>query len=136
MPESPKGTILVVDDEPTVARLVADVLRMAGYEVLVAFGGEDALRICEQAPKPVDLVISDVVMPDIPGTRLCQWLASARRARYYLLMSGFTEATAEIRPAGEPPFPLLLKPFTMPELLKKVEGILAVSPEQTRPPEC
>ncbi len=128
MQKSPKGTILVVDDDPTVARLVADVLHMAGYQVLVAFGGEEALRLCEQAPAPVDLVISDLVMPDIPGTRLCHRLASGGRTRFSLLMSGYTDALGP-HGDGTPVLPLLVKPFTMPELLKTVEGILAGAPE-------
>lgn len=128
MQEASKGTILVVDDEPTVARLVADVLRMAGYQVLVAFGAEEALRLCDQAPAPVDLVISDMVMPDMPGKRLCQRLARNGRTRFSLLMSGYTESYGP-RDGEGPALPLLLKPFTMPELLKTVESILAGAPD-------
>ena len=63
-------TVLVVDDEPSVLRVASKVLRRAGYEILEALGGEEALRIADEFDGTIDLLLTDVVMPGLDGREL------------------------------------------------------------------
>jgi two-component system cell cycle sensor histidine kinase/response regulator CckA len=131
----PKPVILVVDDNTAVARLMADILQIGGYEVIVASGGDEALGICERRAEPVDLLISDVIMPGISGPQLCRRLSSGGYARRCLLISGYSRESWSGDGPGGASMPLLVKPFTMPQLLETVRDILAASaPEQAAPP--
>jgi two-component system cell cycle sensor histidine kinase/response regulator CckA len=108
-------TILVVDDEEGVRELVCRVLRFAGYPVLRAAGGEEALALAERHPGVIGLVLSDILMPDMEG----QELADLIRARWpdvrVLLMTGGDAAASGA----------LAKPFTVPVLLNAVRSALS-----------
>lgn len=119
MAPSKKPVLLVVDDNQAVGRLMVEILASAGYEILLASSGEDAIRICEQRLDPVDLVISDVLMPGISGIQLCETLAREQRARRFLLMSALSPESWDGR------VPVLPKPFTMGELLNAVREVLS-----------
>ena len=67
-------TVLIVDDEPAVLRFMAVSLQTAGYEVLLADGGDEALAFCEARAYSIDLMISDVAMPGLTGLDLQQRL--------------------------------------------------------------
>lgn len=121
----PKPVILVVDDNTVIARLMADILGIGGYEVLLAAEGEEAIRICEERREPVDLLISDVIMPGMSGPQLCQRMAGARLTRRCLLISGYTRDAWSDNDSAERKIPLLVKPFTMPQLLDTVRDLLA-----------
>jgi PAS domain S-box-containing protein len=122
------GTVLVTEDEEPLRLLLAEVLRQAGFQVLVAADGMQALSVLETAGTPVDLLISDVVMPGLPGPQL-----AARAARLYpelrvLLISGYTERIDEPTEAARRAGRFLQKPFTPQQLLHQVRQVLAGPP--------
>jgi two-component system, cell cycle sensor histidine kinase and response regulator CckA len=118
-----KETILLVEDEPQVRRLVRTVLEHAGYVVLVAEDGQDALRVAERALR-IDLLLSDVRMPRLGGVQLARRLSSAWPRLKVLLMSGYPDVDAVA--LGESGFAeaLLAKPFTTSELLERMRALL------------
>jgi DNA-binding response OmpR family regulator len=106
-------TVLVVDDETAIRRVVRRALERNGAEVLEAEGGETALALlqCDDHDQ-VDLVITDLMMPGIGGLALAEVLSVFRPELPVLAMSGNPPA-----PSPDRRLPLLLKPFTLPELL-------------------
>ncbi len=82
------ATILVVDDEAVVNLLVTRYLRHLGYRVLAATSGEEALELVRQRQPPIDLVVSDVVMPGMDGRELAGWLLAESPGPAVLLMTG------------------------------------------------
>lgn len=111
------ATILVVDDDAEVREIVAEFLIDVGHHVLQAGGGLEALEVLAGAPD-VDLVITDVRMPDISGIELADRLARERRGLKVILISGFFVAR-------HPGLRLLRKPFRMKELEEAVQAELA-----------
>jgi two-component system cell cycle sensor histidine kinase/response regulator CckA len=86
-PDAPPA-LLVVDDEEMVTRLVARFFRHLGYTVLTAASGEEALAIVRSRRPPIDLVLSDVVMPGMSGTELARWLLAEYPTPAVVLMTG------------------------------------------------
>jgi CheY-like chemotaxis protein len=119
------GTVLVVEDEQTVRDLAVRILADAGYRVHGAPSPQEAIRIAEETAGPLDLLLTDVVMPGgINGVDLANRLVVTRPRLEVLYMSGYTEE-AVIRfgvPQGEARF--LAKPFLPDELLAKVADLL------------
>jgi signal transduction histidine kinase len=117
-------TILVVDDDASIARGVQRALDKAGYRVLVATSPGDALLVAEQAAERIALVISDVVMPMLSGPRLCERLRAGRPGLRTLLVTGYAPTVAAERGGPLEPLAVLAKPFTSVELLAKVREVL------------
>jgi two-component system, cell cycle sensor histidine kinase and response regulator CckA len=115
-------TILVVDDEPMVRAFTVEVLGLEGYTVLEADGPAEALRIGAAYPGPIDLVISDVVMPGGDGRDLVGRLGRTRPAIKALYISGHIEANLARVTLLSAAF--LQKPFTMDTLIDKVRTVL------------
>jgi CheY-like chemotaxis protein len=123
------ATILLVDDEPDVRRLIRDVLAPQGYWILEAGNADEALRVAQEHGKPIDLLLTDVVMPGMHGHELAAQLLVQRPGLKVLYMSGFALVQAqhemmEARAGLEPGSPILAKPFTAEGLTKKVSGLL------------
>lgn len=118
------ATILVVEDEEPVRRLVAGILHGEGYQVLQADGSAAALRIFGAKPDVVDLVVSDIIMPGMGGPEMVRGMQSQRPGLKVVFMSGYVddETVAEELGRGGPP--LLAKPFTPAELADKVREAL------------
>jgi two-component system cell cycle sensor histidine kinase/response regulator CckA len=114
-------TVLVVDDEPMVRELVHVMLEQRGYRVLVAGNGPEALRIGEGHHGPIDLLVSDVVMPEMRGPEVAARLAAARPGLKLLYMSGYTADAIDF---GKGAIPFLDKPFTSDLLATKVREAL------------
>ncbi len=114
-------TILVVDDEQPVVVVVAGVLEYAGYQVLTAGNGKEALAYLEKGK--VDLVLSDMMMPVMDGTELCKWIAAdaAFSSIPFVLMSA-THTVARLDGCKYAAF--LKKPFDVQELLRAVASVL------------
>ncbi|MBX6365196.1 MAG: PAS domain S-box protein [Gemmatimonadetes bacterium] len=111
--------VLVAEDEPAVRSLARRILERAGYRVLEAEDGEDALAVAEAHAGPIDLLLTDVVMPRMGGRTLAERLARARPGVRILFMSGYSEELVSARgPARYSP--LLEKPFTPEALASRV----------------
>jgi two-component system, cell cycle sensor histidine kinase and response regulator CckA len=118
-------SVLLAEDEPAVRRLVAGYLAEAGHAVLVAEDGERALAQAAAHPGPIDLLVSDVVMPGMNGRQLHEALHAARPGLRVVFMSGYPALPGtqeEIVSGG--PGAVLAKPFTREELLARVAQVV------------
>ncbi len=127
-PETPAAdgdeTLMVVDDDESVRRVTAATLRRRGYHVLEAPGGAEALRIGRALGKPVDLLVTDVVMPGMTGVTLArEYLAEALTTRV-LYVSGYPEGTVTQHGIVPDGVELLTKPFDIQELSRRVRRLL------------
>jgi DNA-binding NtrC family response regulator len=117
-------TILVVDDEEMVRASTARMLERRGYRVVTAARADEALAWL-RSEAPVDLLISDIVMPETYGTDLIALARELRPGLPALLISGFADQdNASHRPIP-PDVPFLAKPFDFAELLATVQALLA-----------
>ncbi len=117
-------TILLVEDDPALRKLGARFLEAGGYTVLVAATGDDALRLLAHHAGAVDLVVSDVVMPQMSGRQLVERLGQTRPGLKVLYVSGYTDDTLLRRGVLDAQTPFLNKPFTKAMLLEKVRDVL------------
>jgi CheY-like chemotaxis protein len=117
-------TILIVEDEPAVRRMASRALRSQGYEILEAANGAEALEVLSRAAGPVDLVLSDVVMPVLNGRELSERLAVDHPEIRVLFMSGYTDDDIVRRGLLQPGAPFLQKPFVAADLSRKVRDVL------------
>ena len=126
-------TVLVVDDEARVRALARDILVGAGYRVLEAEDGEDALRVAEGHPGTIHVLLTDVMMPGINGKQLADRLSVLRPDMKMIFMSG--RAAEVISDAGVliPVDSFLAKPFTVDRLLNKVRERLEYRSPFSRP---
>jgi two-component system cell cycle sensor histidine kinase/response regulator CckA len=126
---SRRGAILLVEDDDLVRDMTAELLQMLGYATLIAADARDAIRICEDLTQPVDLVISDVVMPDLKGTELRERLVVIRPGLRVLFVSGYSSDIV-VRPGVlNPDVRFLQKPFTLSDLTSKIDELLGTGSE-------
>jgi signal transduction histidine kinase/sensor domain CHASE-containing protein/CheY-like chemotaxis protein len=121
-------TILFVEDEQSVRELVKDFLGAAGYHVLEAPDGVQALRVAAGHPGPIHILITDVVMPHLSGPELAAKLGSERKDLKVLFISGYTDDTVFRHGVLEGDVAFLQKPFNLKALAQKVHGILLGEP--------
>jgi PAS domain S-box-containing protein len=133
-PSPAPRTILVAEDEPAVLTLIERVLSGAGYAVLTASSGAEAIRVAAGRPNGIDLLVSDSVMPGMQGVQLARRLRAQRPALPILFVSGWAGDAFEREWRDEPGVDLLLKPFEVSELLERVEMLLAGRPAERRGP--
>jgi PAS domain S-box-containing protein len=126
-PSSPQGgceTILLVEDEIAVSHLVVQVLQRKGYQVLLAPNGVEALKLWRQHEKTIDLLVTDVVMPEKDGISLVRDLRQEGFSSEVLFISGYTsDDPARIQELGKEAN-LLAKPFTTEELAVRIREAL------------
>jgi CheY-like chemotaxis protein len=116
-------TILVVEDEPALREPVCRLLEGAGYQVLVSKGVNEAIQIAMQHNGPLDLLLTDVVMPDMSGPQLAEHLHPLHPQMKVLYMSGYPEPRQpNSAPASEVAF--IQKPFTKQKLLRRLREVL------------
>ncbi len=116
-------TLLVVEDEPAVRNLVASTLRLDGYRLLLAASANEALRLVDQLDGPLDLLLTDAMMPGTSGIELAHELITRRPGLPVIVMSGYTEETLNLGGAGDP-IALLRKPFSPRELQQRIRDRL------------
>jgi PAS domain S-box-containing protein len=123
---APHGTetVLVVEDDTPVRDLVTRVLSAKGYRVLSACEGVEALRLCGDCADPVDLLVTDVVMPGMGGRELASRVEAAKPGVRVLFVSGYTENAISHHGILEAGLEFLQKPFTTDALLRKVREVL------------
>jgi len=120
-----KETVLVAEDEPDLRVMVCDFLSTRGYTVLAAGDGNEAASISASYPGPIDLLITDVVMPGMRGTELAKHVIRARPETKVLYMSGYTgnPVGTNSEPVDESAF-VMQKPFRLQDLAKRIERLL------------
>jgi DNA-binding response OmpR family regulator len=124
-------TILLVDDDTPFRAIVSELLGLAGYRVLEAQNGLEALRLNRRFPGRIDVAIIDIVMPLMSGVALVDRIRRKRPVRF-LLMSGAISAPAADRAQWPQDAAYIQKPFTYRELLGAVRDLL--STREIRPP--
>lgn len=117
-------SVLVVEDEEGVRGLVGEVLEMNGYRVRSARDGTEAMRIMERLNFPIDLLVTDVVMPGMGGRELADRLKSADPALRVLFMSGHTDDSVVKSGILDCGTHFLQKPFPPAVLASKVREVL------------
>jgi CheY-like chemotaxis protein len=117
-------TILLVEDEDQVRTLVRGVLRRHGYRVLDARTPAEAIGISEQHAAAIDLLLTDVVMPQMSGRKLADVLQPQRPAMRILYVSGYTDNTIIHHGVLDPGIAFLQKPLTPVTLLRKIREVL------------
>ena len=120
---NPGETILLVDDEETVLRFGARTLEKAGFRVVSAGGGADALAIAHQREN-IDLLLTDVMMPGMNGRELAELLLARRPSLRVLFMSGYAEDVLATNVGLLPGAAFLGKPFKPKALVAKVREVL------------
>ena len=121
---SRKGTILLVEDQAPIRMLAEDILSEAGHKVLTASGGKTALQRVEKYPGAIDLLVTDVVMPEMSGPDLAAQLARSRPGLIVLYISGYTDHALLHRGVIEQGTAFLQKPFLPDVLLSRVNELL------------
>ncbi len=139
LPAAAKGTILVAEDQAEIRKIIRGVLASAGYRVLAASDGIEALALADSSSEPVDLLLTDLAMPGLGGWELAQTLRTRERHQRLkiLFMSSYLgdkESLKEAVTAGMEFF--LPKPFSSETLLSKIREILGVPKSQAteKPP--
>ncbi len=117
-------TVLLAEDEPLVRLLARRVLEQAGYKVLVAAGGSEALEAAEHFAGPIHLLLTDVVMPEMNGRVLAQRVTALRPAIRVLYMTGYADEAVAKHGVLDPGTALIQKPFTPAALARKVREAL------------
>jgi len=124
-------TILLVEDEESVRQLVRETLSVKGYRVIEANHGEAGLEAAAQHQGPIQLIITDVVMPGISGREMVRQLSRTRPETRVLYLSGYTEDAIVSEGRIESGTAFLQKPFTLQNLSKKVREVLGSDPTST-----
>jgi CheY-like chemotaxis protein len=124
-------TLLLVEDEAIVRHLVCEILRESGYTVLSAASGADALKITAAHSQPIDLLITDVVMPEMSGPELANTLRRARGEMRVLYMSGYTDDAVLVRQGLPETCAFIRKPYTPLQFLQKVRETLDAAPRRS-----
>jgi PAS domain S-box-containing protein len=123
-------TILLVEDEAIVRDLVCEILKESGYVVLSATSGADAMKIIDEQADPIDLLITDVVMPEMSGPELANILRRARGEMSVLYMSGYTDDAVLVRQGLPENSAFIRKPYTPQQFLQKVRETLDAAPRR------
>jgi CheY-like chemotaxis protein len=119
-----EGTILLAEDDDAVRAIARETLERAGYRVLAAQDGSRAIGLADAHAGPIDLLLTDVVMPGMNGRELAQTLGARHPGLRVLFASGYADNVLLDQNALAPGVALLDKPFTPAELAAKVRDVL------------
>ncbi len=122
-------TILLVEDDAAVRSLAARALRGGGYNVIDAGNGAEALQLAAAHSGPLDLLVTDVIMPGMSGKQLAERLLQQRPGLRVLYMSGYTDNALEHHGVLAPGTMFIGKPFTGHDLARKVRNVIDAQPE-------
>jgi CheY-like chemotaxis protein len=124
MSDETRTTVLVVDDEPEIRKLVGAMVTQFGYTVLTADSGDHALTIYKHHKSPIELLITDVVAPGMSGPMLADKLSAMQPDLKVLYISGYDSTHVVQKYVVEKGHALLAKPFTLEDLQAKVAELL------------
>lgn len=116
-------TVLLVEDERTLRKLTRKMLTDVGLTVLEAENGLQAIEMAERTESPIDLLLTDIVMPGMSGWALAETLSSLRPEMRVLYMSGYPDGVIARHGIARPGITILQKPFTSEELTRRVEEV-------------
>jgi signal transduction histidine kinase/ActR/RegA family two-component response regulator len=131
---TPRGgseTVLLVEDEEVVRGLARRILEQAGYSVVEASKADEAIRFCEEHGNEVDLLLTDVVMPEMSGKELADRLKTQRPDLKMLFMSGYTDEAIVHHGVLDSSVEFIQKPFTPAGLIEKVRDVLDLREKDT-----
>ena len=117
-------TVMLVEDDESVRNLVRTMLETKGYRVLAAAGADEAERLCTENNCPVDLLLTDVVMPEVNGRVLAERLSERSPSLRILFMSGYSDEAVYRHGEISPNASFIEKPFTDRTLARKVREVL------------
>jgi two-component system, cell cycle sensor histidine kinase and response regulator CckA len=120
-------TILVVEDLEGLCTLLSEILQKSGYSVLTAPNGREALRLVREHPGRIDLVITDIVMPQMGGWELADQLRALQPGIKILLMSGYIDKRQDVNESGSRGNAFIEKPFTPEALLQTIRDVIAAA---------
>lgn len=123
LPQQP-STVMVVEDEETPRREICRKLRALGYAVREASDGRDALRVLQQHPREIDLLLVDVVMPVFNGIRVAEHILASARRPALLLVSDYPRPDLARMLGPLPDVPFIRRPFTTETLYRAVREAL------------
>jgi len=123
-----QDTILLVEDEEAVRSFAARALRMRGYNVIEASGGEEALEHVRADKAPIHLIITDVVMPNMDGPTMVRQVKRIRPDMQVIFMSGYAEEAFRRNDEKAEDLHFLPKPFGLKQLAAKVKEVLSGAP--------
>ncbi len=124
-------TVLVAEDEDVVRQLVCTILEEFGYKVLCAASGAEAIKIAQEHPGTIDILVTDVVMPEMHGPELASHLSKQRPELKVLYVSGYSENDISEQGVLYEGLEVLQKPFSRAALAEKIRKILD-SPARSR----
>ncbi len=127
-------TVLVVDDEPSIRKLLIQTMQPLGYKLLDAPSAEDALKVSDQYPGAIDLLITDVVMPGMNGMQLAETLQHRRPAMSVIFISGYTDGAIVQKDMLDRKLVLIQKPITPSVVAAKVREVLDKKNAFEKPP--
>jgi CheY-like chemotaxis protein len=120
----PHETILLVEDEDALRQIATRILTRAGYQVLAATGGTQAVHLAHTHPAPIDLLLTDVIMPKMLGNEVAARVQRIRAGIPVLYMSGYAQPVLTENGTLPSGVTIVEKPFTARELLQGVHGVL------------
>ena len=134
-PEGGAGeVILVVEDESALREVTRRILARNGYKVMVAANGQEAIDLVDTCPGQINLLLTDVVMPQLQGKEVADRVCAAQPGIPVLFMSGYTQGLLGAQGILAPEVNLIEKPFSEAELLAKVRAILRTANDGLMPP--
>ncbi len=120
----PNPAILVAEDEYDLNEMICDILEHHGYDVMFALNGKEALDIVKKNPDKIDLVLSDVIMPEMGGPEFVKAAKKINKSLNIIYMSGYTDKAISLIENDDRKFEFLQKPFTPDKLLSKIKSLI------------
>jgi PAS domain S-box-containing protein len=117
-------TVLLVEDDDVVRRLIREILERSGYTVFDARNGSEALNVCERSEERIQIMVTDMVMPEMSGVELSRRIGSLRPGMKIVYMSGYSDNVLAYHGILDPGTAFLQKPFTPDDLERKVREVL------------
>jgi two-component system, cell cycle sensor histidine kinase and response regulator CckA len=121
-------TVLLVEDETPLRVLIHEILVKSGYRVLQGSRPDEALAVSAAHAGPIDLVLTDVILPNMSGRQVADAVLATRPGTRVLFMSGYTDDAISHHGILDPGMHFLEKPFTADSLLRKVRDVLEAGP--------